>query len=311
VQAERLKAFPAHEYEAWVTAGRYAGAITRWNGSLFYPAKIPDLIGIKNRKYIDHTATHQHRDIGDLMRYAAQVAYAETADFGPYQMLPPGTKRVRSRISDEALYALALYLYSPLPPPNPNKYDEKERIGERIFAREGCTGCHVPPLYTNNKVTLAQGFVPLKDTSTGFDVLRISVGTDPGLALSTRKGTGYYKVPSLKGVWYRGHYLHDGAAASLEELFNPDRLNPGYVPEGWLPPGEKAHPIKGHEFGLKLDAEEREELLALLRTLSDEAAPKRLGCYRTTRFAGGAAPGRSLRGSWFCPRARILPPLTS
>ena len=74
-------------------------------------------------------------------------------------------------------------------------------------------------------------------------------------------------MPSLKGVWYRGHYLHDGSAASLEEMFNPERLSSSYVPEGWLPPGEKTHAIKGHEFGLKLNAEEREELLAFLRTL--------------------------------------------
>jgi hypothetical protein len=70
-----------------VTADRYAGAITGWNGSLFYPAKIPDLLGIKDRKYIDHTATHLHRGIGDLMRYAAQVAYVEMADFGEHHML--------------------------------------------------------------------------------------------------------------------------------------------------------------------------------------------------------------------------------
>jgi hypothetical protein len=95
----------------------------------------------------------------------------------------------------------------------------------------------------------------------------ISVGTDPGLALATRKGTGYYKVPSLKGVWYRGHYLHDGSAGSLEEMFDPDRLQPLHVPGGWLPPGEKTRAIKGHEFGLKLTPSEREALLAFLRTL--------------------------------------------
>lgn len=265
--AERLRSLTQEDYEAWVTADRYAGAITRWNGSLFYPAKIPDLIGIQDRKYIDHTATHLNRGIGDVMRYAAQVAYAEMADFGPYHMLAPGTQRVSSRLSDEALYALALYVYSLRPPPNPNKYDENARAGERIFAREGCAGCHVPPLYTNNKVTLAQGFIPPKNVPPGLDILPICVGTDPGLAMRTRKGTGYYKVPSLKGVWYRGHYLHDGSAASLEELFNPERVNANYVPEGWLPPGEKTRAIKGHPFGLKLDSRERDELLAFLRTL--------------------------------------------
>lgn len=264
---KRLEELTQEEYEAWVTADRYAGAITRWNGSIFYPAKIPDLIGIRDRKYIDHTATHLHRGIGDLMRYAAQVGYAEIADFGQYHMLAPGTERVHSRLSDEALYALALYVYSLEPPQNLNKYDAKARAGEKIFAREGCAGCHIPPLYTNNKVTLARGFLPAKNGPPGLDVVPISVGTDPGLALRTRKATGYYKVPSLKGVWYRGHYLHDGSAASLEEMFNPERLSSSYVPEGWLPPGETTRAIKGHEFGLNLNLEEREQLIAFLRTL--------------------------------------------
>ena len=37
------------------------GLFPRWNGSTFYPTKIPDLIGIKDRAYIDHTATHLHQ----------------------------------------------------------------------------------------------------------------------------------------------------------------------------------------------------------------------------------------------------------
>jgi len=39
-----------------------------------------------------------------------------------------------------------------------------------------------------------------------------------------------YKVPSLKGVWCRGHYLHEGSAASLEEMFDPARLEETHVP---------------------------------------------------------------------------------
>jgi len=36
----------------------------------------------------------------------------------------------------------------------------------------------------------------------------------------TRKGTGYYKVPSLRGLWYRGPYEHDGSVATLEDWFD-------------------------------------------------------------------------------------------
>jgi cytochrome c peroxidase len=59
------------------------------------------------------------------------------------------------------------------------------------------------------------------------DILPLSVGVDAGLALKTRKGTGLYKVPSLRGVWYRGPYLHDGSVASLEDMFDPKRLRDG------------------------------------------------------------------------------------
>ena len=263
---EQLKTFTSDDYRAH-SASRRGGAPLRWNGSLFYPAKAPDLIGLRDRKYLDATATHLHRGIGDVMRYAALVSYAEAVDFGPYHFLAPDAERFRVRVSDEALYALALYIYSLQPPKNPNPFDEKAKAGEKVFASEGCPTCHTPPLYTNNKLTLAQGFTPPKDKPALLDVLPISVGTDPGLALATRKGTGYYKVPSLKGVWYRGHYLHDGPVASLEEMFDPDRLKMTHVPGGWSPPGVGAHAIKGHEFGLTLKPAEREQLIAFLRTL--------------------------------------------
>jgi hypothetical protein len=34
-----------------------------------------------------------------------------------------------------------------------------------------------------------------------------------------------------------------------------------------MPAGARTHAIQGHEFGLKLDAGEREQLIAFLRTL--------------------------------------------
>jgi len=263
----RLKNATQADYKAFVAAERLGGIVVRWNGSPLYPTKIPDLIGIKDRRYIDHTGTHLHRGIGDLMRYAAQVSSAEMADFGPYHTISSNTLRVQGRLSDEALYAMSLYLYSLKPPPNPNPFDERAEAGQKIFEREGCVMCHTPPLYTSNKLTLALGFTPPEDVPATLDILPISVGTDPGLALATRKGTGYYKVPSLKGVWYRGHYLHDGSVASLEEMFDPDRLKDTHVPGGWSPPGSKTRAIKGHEFGLHLAPAEREQLIAFLRTL--------------------------------------------
>jgi cytochrome c peroxidase len=201
------------------------------------------------------------------MRYAALVSFADSTDFGPHHVVERDTKRFDRRLSDEALYAMALYIYSLQPPPNPNPFDDTARAGQAVFEREGCVSCHTPPLYTNNKLTRAMGFVPAAGVAEPADVLAISVGTDPGLALRTRKGTGYYKVPSLKGAWYRGHYLHDGAVASLEEMFDRGRLSSDHQPGGWRPPGEETRAIPGHPFGLNLDPLARRQLIAFLRTL--------------------------------------------
>ena len=248
-------------------AAARVGIFPRWNGSGYYPTKIPDLIGFKDRRYIDHTATHQHRGPGDLMRYAALVTYSDSSDFGSHRLLTDAQRRIPFRAPDEALYAMALYIYSLQPPPNPNRPDARIAAGEAIFRREGCGSCHTPPLYTNNRLTLAQGFTPPPEHAQFLDITRVSVGTDPGLALKTRKGTGYYKVPSLKGVWYRGHYLHDGSLTTLEEMFTSDRLRDDFVPSGFLPAGVKARAVKGHEFGMKISADERAALLAFLRSL--------------------------------------------
>ena len=85
-----------------------------------------------------------------------------------------------------------------------------------------------------------------------FDILPVSVGTDPELALKTRRGSGYYKVPSLKGVWYRGPFEHDGSVATLEDWFDPNRVKEDYTPIGYAGLGAKERVIKGREFGLKL-----------------------------------------------------------
>ena len=82
--------------------------------------------------------------------------------------------------------------------------------------------------------------------------------------MRSRRGTGFYKVPSLLGVWYRNAFGHGGQAETLEEWFDSARLNSDYVPKGFhLGPGA----IKGHEFGLKLSLADKRALIAFLRTL--------------------------------------------
>jgi hypothetical protein len=246
----------------------HPGVIARQGTSATHPPHIPSLIGIEGRRYLDATGFARHRSIGDLARYAVTNQGLDTlahyGDFQPSTGVTPFSSELGTRYSDEQLYALALYLYSLKPPPNPNPMDERARRGQKVFQQQGCAACHTPPLYTNNKLTPAVGFRVPDDLRKTDDILDVVVGTDPTLAMETRRGTGFYKVPSLRGVWYRNSFGHGGWADTLEEWFNPARLREDYVPKGFhLAPG----PIQGHEFGLRLPAADKQALIAFLKTL--------------------------------------------
>ncbi|MFT4626397.1 MAG: mono/diheme cytochrome c family protein [Myxococcota bacterium] len=74
------------------------------------------------------------------------------------------------------------------------------------------------------------------------------VGTDPAAADSSTRGTGRYRVPSLRGVGQRAPLLHDGSVRSLEALLDPQR-------DG------------GHTFGHDLPDADRALLESFLLTL--------------------------------------------
>lgn len=258
------------------------GVLARHGTSVFSPVQIPDLIGIRERRYLDRTGLVRHRAIGDIMRYAALNQglddYSSYGGFVPVKLLAgkmpdPATLDTamvglqRARYSDEQLYALGMYLYWIRPSANPNRPGRLSERGKQVFEREGCAGCHTQPLYTNNMLTPATGFQVLPEHLKKYDILPISVETDPELAMQTRRGTGYYKVPSLKGVWYRGPFEHNGSVATLEDWFDPRRLRDDYLPTAWKGYGVKTRAVKGHEFGLKLSPEDKNALIAFLKTL--------------------------------------------
>jgi hypothetical protein len=245
------------------------GVNTRIGISVLTPPKVADLIGIKDRKYLDLIARIQHRNIGDLMRYAiwelGQTAFYADQKTIASEAMPKASSMYR--YSDEQAYALASYIYSLKPPPNPNQLDSTATRGQRIFELEGCVACHTPPLYTNNKLTLAGDFQPPVDDRKKYDILDVRVRTDPRSSMLPIRGTGYYKVPSLKGVWYRGPLEHNGSVATLEDWFDVRRLRDDYVPTGFVGYGIRTRAVRGHEFGLKLPAEEKKALIGFLKTL--------------------------------------------
>jgi hypothetical protein len=246
------------------------GTFLRMEASPFWINKISDLRNIRHQKFLDATATHRNREPADVARYAAYIMiFAYSGDYGKYHLKPDGTKPLY-HLPDDALYAIAEYLWSLDPVPNPKAHEFPPALvarGRRIFEDENCAKCHSGPNYGGEKVTLAEGYSlppehPLKEF-----LVRRSVGTDSGLALKTRKGTGLYKVPSLRGVWYRPLFGHSGWVNSLEDWFNPKRFESDFKLTGWVGPEGSPRAISGHDYGTDLPPDDREALIAFLKTL--------------------------------------------
>jgi hypothetical protein len=249
------------------------GVLARHRSSVFDPVQVPDLIGVQNRRYLDRSGLQTHQSIVDLMRYGAlNQGGDDLASFGGFvpagsdnKELPP--PHSQTRYSDDHLYALARYLYSLTPPVNPTKPSSLTEQGKGIFEREGCAACHIPPLYTNNQLLAVRGFEIPSRHRTSYNIAVAAIDTDPVLTLETRRGTGYYKVPSLLGVWYRGPFQHGGRVQTLEDWFDPARLKDDYRPTGFPGRDDKSVAVPGHEFGLRLTGPEKQALVAFLKTL--------------------------------------------
>ena len=100
--------------------------------------------------------------------------------------------------------AIDAYLKSLEPLPSPyvagKELGAKAQSGKRVFEKVGCQECHPPPLYTSLKAC---------DVGTG-----------------TRREAGEaFDTPALVELWRTAPYLHDGRAATLEEVLT--RFNPG------------------------------------------------------------------------------------
>jgi hypothetical protein len=251
------------------------GVMARHASSPAHPVAISDLFELENRRFLDRTGVQVNRGMGDVMRYAALNQGADDlSQFGEFVpikgllgFVPPAILNLRGRYSDDQLYALASYVASLKPPPNPHPFDEIARRGQQVFESQDCGRCHTPPLYTSNKLTPAKGFTIPADHYKKYAIEPESLETDPALALSTRRGTGYYKIPSLKYAWLRGPFGHDGSCATLEDWFDPQRLKADYVPTGFKGQGVQSRAVPGHEYGLDLNDEDRRALIAFLRTL--------------------------------------------
>ena len=157
--------------------------------SLYCAPKIPDLTGLKDRKFLGATGLYRNAGTEDLMRYA---------------ILETGLdEHTQERLSDAQVYALVLYINSFRSPPNSNRLDKYAKTGLKIFEREGCPTCHPPPRYTNDQL------IPVNE-----------IRTDPCLTTETRKATGSY--------WYRRSKMC-GIASHWNTAARHQPSNPGSI----------------------------------------------------------------------------------
>src|SRR5438067_1947157 len=86
------------------------GVNTRIGVSVLTPPKVADLIGVKDRKYLDLIARIRRRNIGDLMRYVnfepgEKALFADRKTI-PSEAMPKASQMFRFR--DEQAFALAM-----------------------------------------------------------------------------------------------------------------------------------------------------------------------------------------------------------
>lgn len=108
---------------------------------------------------------------------------------------------------DEEAQAIDAYLQTLKPAISPHRVEgelsEAAQRGQLVFEKAGCSSCHSGPYYT--------------------DLQSYDVGTGTGMEKGLRMDT-----PTLIESWRTGPYLHDGRAATMEEVFtqyNPDDIH--------------------------------------------------------------------------------------
>jgi cytochrome c peroxidase len=120
-----------------------------------------------------------------------------------------------------------------------------EEKGLNLF-RQHCNTCHTEPLFTN--YTFANNGLDTVFQDTGRERITLN-----------KEDMGKFKVPSLRNVALSTPYMHDGRFATIEQVI--EHYSEGISLSNTLHPSLKQ--------GFNFTANEKQELLAFLKTLTD------------------------------------------
>ena len=226
IGALTARAYPASSDAALMAWGPGRLDVTTVEG--LEPVRIPDLRPVKELGFLHHTASVAQESVVSL------AVRLETL------IVTSNGKAIRP--PREVALGLALYVWSldEQLVSRPPSTDAEKRGAAEFETR--CARCHMPPSYTGRPVPI--------------DV----VGTDPTLGVSKERGTGNYRVPSLRGVSTRGLMFHDGSLSDLESVLDPARLETTFR-------GRLGKPVLGHRYALDASERQRSDLVAFLKTL--------------------------------------------
>ena len=162
--------------------------------------------------------------------------------------IPPGVDPVPDPELDQKALDLADDFVRFLAPPSPSTLTHPGRQGQEIFARIGCTSCHLPTLRTGDNPVSALRY---RTFFAYTDLLLHDMGADRGDICLGLAMPAEFRTEPLIGLRFAKRFLHDGGAATLEQAIE-------------LHGGEGAG---ARERFRKLGQGERAALVAFLKTL--------------------------------------------
>ncbi len=156
---------------------------------------------------------------------------------------------------EKELEPLREYLES-LEAPEPLLAGDTESIltGRQVFQDAGCQDCHAGPRGSGLRV------FEFEEVGTDSELAKWGDGDGDGELCCGLEGelTGGVKAPRINGLHTLSRFLHNGSVASLEELLCIDARPPSQDPP---------YANTGHRYGCDLGAEEKQALLAFLRSI--------------------------------------------
>ena len=210
-----------------------AGVTARSNTSIFLPPQIPDLIGVEERRYLDHTGLVRQRKIGDLMRYclAGAGCFRTGSIWRRSRERAEGPQRALQRRA--IICARALSVFAPSTEESEPLRRRGERAEKEIFERAGCAACHAPPFYTNNKLIPVDGFTPPPADKRPIRSHGSPRRHRPSLRARDAKRHGLLQGPLIERSLVSGSARAQWLRCHTRRLVRSARLRDDYVPTGF------------------------------------------------------------------------------